>query len=316
MQLPARQPKKAARWLSAEALSGIVGVEGKPFPGPRIPIFKGAGKAHGQHSMQALPLALLAFVFYLAAASWQGLTLIRRVPPRDLLVRGFGTLAAALHLVVAGGLLALEGSMLPGLSTSAVLVTALAVVVLLGASLFKPVLNIAAVLFPFAGVVLLLGTELPTPTSANGMTPGIAFHAVSSALAFAVLAIASLQAILVGVQNKALKHHRIRGVVQALPPLTTMERVLFEMIWVGMALLTLAIASGFVFLDNMFAQHLVHKTVLSLLAWLVFAVLLLCHYRLGWRGMRAVRWTLGGYIALLLAYFGSKFVLEVLLAHS
>ncbi|MGQ7246834.1 cytochrome C assembly family protein [Halomonas sp. V046] len=266
--------------------------------------------------MQALPLALLAFVFYLAAASWQGLTLLRRVAPRDLLVRGFGTLAVALHLVVAGGLLGLEGSLLPGFSTSAVLVTALAVVMLLGTSLFKPVLNIATALFPFAGVVLLLGIEMPTPTGDDGMTPGIALHAVSSALAFAVLAIAAIQAALVGVQNQALRHHKIRGVVQSLPPLTTMERVLFEMIWVGMGFLTLSIASGFVFLEDMFAQHLVHKTVLSLLAWLTFATLLLCHHRLGWRGMRAVRWTLGGYIVLLLAYFGSKFVLEVLLAHN
>ncbi|ALM53855.1 cytochrome C assembly family protein [Halomonas huangheensis] len=265
--------------------------------------------------MQALPLALMAFVFYLAAASWQGLALVRRVPPRDLLVRGLGALAAVFHGLIAIGLLVHEGSLLPGFSTSAVLATVLAVIILLCTSLFKPVLNIATALFPFAGIVLLLGTEMPTPTNTNGMTAGIALHAVSSALAFAVLAIAALQAILVGIQNKALKHHRIRGVVQSLPPLTTMERVLFEMLWVGLILLSVSIASGFVFLHDMFAQHLVHKTVLSLLAWLVFATLLLCHYRLGWRGMRAVRWTLGGYIVLLLAYFGSKFVLEILLAN-
>lgn len=265
--------------------------------------------------MQALPLALMAFVFYIAAAAWQGLALLRRVAPRNLLVRGLGCLAALLHAVVAAGLLMDEGSLLPGFSASAILATGLAVIVLLGTSLFKPVLNIATALFPFAGIVLLLGLEMPTPTSENGMTPGIALHAVSSALAFAVLAIAALHAILVGIQNQALRHHRIRGVVQSLPPLTTMERVLFEMIWVGMLFLTLSIASGMVFLEDMFAQHLVHKTVLSLLAWLVFATLLLCHHRLGWRGMRAVRWTLAGYIALLLAYFGSKFVLEVLLAH-
>ncbi|QEM83330.1 cytochrome C assembly family protein [Halomonas binhaiensis] len=263
--------------------------------------------------MQAFPLALMAFVFYLAAASWQALTLLRRVPPRNLLVRGLGGLAVALHLIVSIGLLMADGSLLPGFSTSAVLITGLAGLLLLVLSMFKPVLNIAAALFPFSGLVLLLGTEMPTPASTNGMTPGIALHAASSALAFAVLAIAALQAVLVGIQNKALKHHRIRGVVQALPPLTTMERVLFEMIWVGMGLLTLAIGSGIIFLDDMFAQHLVHKTVLSLLAWLVFATLLICHHRLGWRGMRAVHWTLGGYIVLLLAYFGSKFVLEVLL---
>ncbi len=83
-----------------------------------------------------------------------------------------------------------------------------------------------------------------------------------------------------------------------------------------MVLLSLAIASGFVFVEDMFAQHLVHKTVLSLLAWVIFAILLACHHWLGWRGMRAVRWTLVGYLMLLLAYFGSKFVLEVLLTRA
>ncbi|MFG6177483.1 inner membrane protein YpjD [Halomonas sp. THAF12] len=264
--------------------------------------------------MQALPLALMAFILYIAAASWQALALTRRVPPRNALVRGFGTLGLLCHLPLAVDLLDKGDSLLPGFSTSLVLAGALAVLVLLVVSLFKPVLNVATGLFPLAGVVLLLAVEWPSPEKASGMTPGIALHALSSALAFALLAISAVQAILLGVQNQALRHHHIRGVVQSLPPLTTMERVLFELIWAGMILLTLAIASGFAFVDNMFAQHLVHKTVLSLAAWVIFAALLIGHHRLGWRGMRAVRWTLGGYMMLLLAYFGSKFVLEVLLA--
>lgn len=92
-----------------------------------------------------------------------------------------------------------------------------------------------------------------------------------------------------------------------------MERVLFELVWAGIVLLTLSIISGLLFLDNFFAQHLAHKTVLSLLAWVIFTTLLIGRYRFGWRGMRAVRWTLGGCALLILAYFGSKFVLEVVL---
>lgn len=266
--------------------------------------------------MHALPLAVMAFILYIAAASWQGLTLARRVPPRTALVRSFGLLGLLCHLPLAIGLLDQGASLLPGLSTSAVLASGLAVLTLLVVSLFKPVLNVATGLFPLAGLTLLLAVGLPSPERHPGMTPGIALHALSSALAFAFLAIAAFQAILLGVQNQALRHHHIRGVVQSLPPLTSMERILFELIWAGMALLSLAIASGFVFVDDMFAQHLVHKTVLSLLAWVIFATLLVCHHWLGWRGMRAVRWTLVGYLVLLLAYFGSKFVLEVLLTRS
>ncbi len=181
--------------------------------------------------MHALPLAVMAFILYVAAASWQGLTLARRVPPRTALVRSFGLLGLLCHLPLAIGLLDQGDSMLPGLSTSAVLASGLAVLTLLVVSLFKPVLNVAAGLFPLAGLTLLLAIGLPSPERHPGMTPGIALHALSSALAFAFLAIAAFQAILLGVQNQALRHHHIRGVVQSLPPLTSMERILFELIW-------------------------------------------------------------------------------------
>ena len=61
------------------------------------------------------------------------------------------------------------------------------------------------------------------------------------------------------------------------------------------------------------AQHLVHKTVLSVASWAVFLMLLWGHWRYGWRGRTALRWTWTGYAVLLTAYFGSKFVLETLL---
>ncbi len=263
--------------------------------------------------MQALSLAILAFILYLAAASWQGLALARRVPPKPILVRGLGTLGLLCHLPLAIGLFGHGEPVLPGISTSAILISAMVVLILLAVSTVKPVLNVAVGIFPLAGLALVMATGLPSAERTNGLTPGIAVHALSSLLAFAVLAIAAVQAVLLGLQNRALRHHHTRGIVQALPPLTTMERVLFELIWGGVALLTLSILSGFLFLDSMFAQHLAHKTILSLAAWVIFSVLLFSHHRLGWRGMRAVRWTLGGCAVLLIAYFGSKFVLEVVL---
>jgi len=278
-----------------------------------IPYHQALAQAHGQRSMQPLSLAVMASLFYIGAASWQGLTLIRRVPPRATLVRSLAVLGLLCHLPLAASLLARGDSLLPGFSTSAVLASGLAVLVLLIASFVKPVLNVATGLLPLAGLTLLLAAGLPSPERGAGMTPGIALHALSSALAFALLAIAAIQAVLLGIQNQALRHHHIRGVVQSLPPLTTMERILFELIWAGMILLTLSIVSGFLFLDNMFAQHLAHKSILSLAAWVIFATLLFSHHRLGWRGMRAVRWTLGGCLVLAMAYFGSKFVLEILL---
>lgn len=88
---------------------------------------------------------------------------------------------------------------------------------------------------------------------------------------------------------------------------------MFSLIGSGLLFLTLSLASGFVFLENMFAQHLAHKTVLALIAWLVFSTLLLGRIRFGWRGIVAIRWTLAGFATLLLAYLGSKLVIELIL---
>ncbi len=261
--------------------------------------------------MQAFPFAILAMAFYVAGGICQGLALTRRVPPHPILVRVLGVFAVACHSVVVASTLGNLGEVSLGVSASASLVSWLIAILVLLASLFKPVLSASVALFPLAAASILLATELPVGSHRAALSPGIMVHILTSIVAFAVFAIAAVQAFLMARQNQALRHHHTRGLVQSLPPLTTMERVLFELIWVGMVLLTASIVSGIVFLDNIFAQHLVHKTVLSFAAWVIFATLLAGRHFLGWRGNRAARWTLGGCALLLLAYFGSKFALEV-----
>jgi ABC-type uncharacterized transport system permease subunit len=85
------------------------------------------------------------------------------------------------------------------------------------------------------------------------------------------------------------------------------------MIALGFLLLSVALGTGFMFLEDMFAQHLAHKTILSVAAWTVFGILLWGRFRFGWRGRTALRWTLAGFVVLMIAYFGSKFVLELIL---
>jgi len=101
--------------------------------------------------------------------------------------------------------------------------------------------------------------------------------------------------------------------VQALPPLETLEELLFHLIKAGFAVLTVSLLTGLVFVSDLFGQHLAHKTLLSIFAWLVFAVLLWGRWKKGWRGRVAVKMTLVGIVLLLLSYFGSKLILEVLL---
>jgi ABC-type uncharacterized transport system permease subunit len=122
-----------------------------------------------------------------------------------------------------------------------------------------------------------------------------------------------LQALLLAIQEAHLRNRQPGGIIRSLPPLQTMESLMFQMIGVGFALLTLALVTGILFLQDIFAQHLVHKTVLSIMAWCVFALLLWGRWRFGWRGRVAIRWTVGGFIFLMLAYFGSKLVLELIL---
>jgi ABC-type uncharacterized transport system permease subunit len=101
--------------------------------------------------------------------------------------------------------------------------------------------------------------------------------------------------------------------MRKLPPVQTMEHNLFQLITVGFILLTIGFITGIIFIEDLFAQHLVHKTVLSITAWIVFATLLWGRWKYGWRGNTAVKWTITGSIFLVLAYLGSKLVLEFIL---
>jgi ABC-type uncharacterized transport system permease subunit len=110
-----------------------------------------------------------------------------------------------------------------------------------------------------------------------------------------------------------LRHRQFGPWLRALPPLTLTETLLFQLIGAGFSLLTLTLITGALFVDNLFGQHLVHKTVLSIIAWLVFGALLYGRWRHGWRGRRAVNLTLSGMALLVLAFFGTKAVLELIL---
>ncbi|KRG68978.1 cytochrome C assembly family protein [Pseudoxanthomonas dokdonensis] len=171
---------------------------------------------------------------------------------------------------------------------------------------------LGVVAFPLAALLLWLYHQ-------HGHRPSedldwrLQLHAWMALLAYAVLAIAALLALMLAAQERALRRREFHRWLRALPPLTELEEVLFRTIAIGFGLLTATLLTGVMFVENLFAQHLVHKTVLSVLSWLVFGGLLLGRWRYGWRGGKAVRWTLVAMVLLLLAFFGSKFVLELVL---
>lgn len=135
-------------------------------------------------------------------------------------------------------------------------------------------------------------------------------HILLSMGAAALLFAAAVTALLLVFLDRRLRSRRIADLPSVLPPLDALEQVMFRLIGAGFALLTLSLFTGFVFVTNLFAQNLAQKTVLSLIAWTIFAVLLIGRVRFGWRGRSAIGWTLSGFGVLALAYFGAKFVLE------
>jgi ABC-type uncharacterized transport system permease subunit len=138
-------------------------------------------------------------------------------------------------------------------------------------------------------------------------------HILLSMGAAALFLAAAVTALVLVFLDRRLRAHRLADLPSVLPPLDSVEKVMFRLIGAGFALLTLALLTGFIFVTNLRTQHLEHKTILSCIAWVLFGVLLIGRIRYGWRGRSAVRWTLSGFGMLILAYFGSKFVLEYLL---
>jgi len=178
--------------------------------------------------------------------------------------------------------------------------------------LHKPVENLIFVLFPLAALAIGIENFFPTEhiLSINSQW-GITLHIVFSVLAYSMLTLSALQAVFIAIQDYQL-HHK-RWIIQRLPPLQMMENLLFQMISLGVGFLSVSLITGFLFVEDLFAQHLVHKTVLSIIAWCVFTILLWGHWQYGWRGRTAIKWNLSGFFVLMLAYFGSKFVLELIL---
>ncbi|MCK5647349.1 MAG: cytochrome c biogenesis protein CcsA [Gammaproteobacteria bacterium] len=253
---------------------------------------------------------------YLLASAWLGFNLlnakiIQDEPNKSILAIGFLTLF--LHVIVLFSDTITSHGLNPSFVNSFSLASSLVVFLYLLAELRKPVETLGVLIFPVAGLAVFLQLFWPGESNLSTQSFELQVHILLSLLAYGLLAIAAVQSIILLIQNRYLKNKHPGGFIRSLPALQSMEALLFQMIKVGFTLLTLALLSGFIFLENIFAQHLVHKTVLSMVAWLLFAILLWGRWHFGWRGKKAINFTLGGFIFLMLAYFGSKIVLEVIL---
>jgi ABC-type uncharacterized transport system permease subunit len=256
-------------------------------------------------------LSLLAAALYIVTAA---LLFRRHKHTATPILLAVGT-AVALHgyllyvnIFAAGGVnvrLADAGSLIAW-------TTALALML---AALCRTEINLGLLIFPVAALAVLCGWLLPGRDYLISTTSAVrAGHSLLAILAFGSLGLAVAQALLLGYQDHQLRHQP-PVVSTLLPPIESMEKLLFQLIAVGFVLLTIALLTGVLFDHDLTRADfpIGHHTVLSLAAWVCFGLLLGGHRLYGWRGRNAVRWTLGGFAILFLGYFGSRFVLEVIL---
>lgn len=199
------------------------------------------------------------------------------------------------------------------LSNTHSLAMLLAAALLLAACRSRPLHALGLAALPLAAAALLFGVfdSHERAVAAIG-APGMRLHVLSSLLAYSVALLAAALAVALRLQNRRLKRRGARPSA-ALPPLDAMESFLTVLLALAFALLTAALASGWAYYEDLFAQHLAHKVAFSSLAWLVLGVLLAGRAAAGWRGRALANLTLAGVALLALAYFGSKFVLELVL---
>lgn len=269
--------------------------------------------------MDSMIPTLLSIALYLAATAGfarRFLAAPARLPGRGVLlaVAGLGLLA---HAAALWSEMDAVGGLDLGIFNAASLVTALMVAMVLAGALRRPLESLLLFVLPVAALMQLInqlpGTGVATLTRFPG---GLEVHVITSVLAFSVFGVGVIQSLVLAWQDHRLRHRHPTGVVRALPPLREMEELLFRILGLGFILLTVALGSGVLYLEDLFAQHLAHKTLFSVAAWLVFGTLLFGRWRYGWRGRTAIRWTLGGFAALLVAYFGTKLVLELILGRT
>lgn len=178
---------------------------------------------------------------------------------------------------------------------------------------FYSLRGLQILLYPLAVLALALAAVFPSYGLAGSPAgAALAIHAGSSLLAYSLFGVSALiAALLIRVEGDLRRRRRMSNLVKFMPPLLSVEVVMFDAIWAGFALLTLSIVTGFLQRGAQWggAAALSHKNVFAVLSWLIYASLLWFRVRHSWRGERAAWWVVIGFTSLLLAYLGSRIVL-------
>lgn len=258
---------------------------------------------------------IAAITLYLIALALQGQAIKNR--SARLTIQGnvlvFGLLAVAAHAISAWTLIARADGYHFGIFEVSTLIFAFISLITIVSSIRNPIGQLILGVFPCAALVILLSLLIDSAYPPQQLGAGLVTHVLLSIVAYGLVTLAALQAVFLAFQNYQLRHHRAARVIRRFPSLQDMEHLLFVLLWAAQILLSGAIVTGFLFVNDWGVQGLAHKMFFSILAWVVFAVMLWGRHQLGWRGNTAIRGTLIGFLFLVLGFYGSKFVLEYIL---
>lgn len=255
--------------------------------------------------------ALLASFGYLYASFmlWQKMKTNAAQVVRTKLLK-IGAIASVLHFISLIYLLFNGYTLQFSLTISISLIAWISASALLLTNINKHTEMLGIFIFPIAAMTTLLPFVQPE-TQPIELTLGA--HILLSIIAYSIMGLAAAQAILYSAQEKRFRQKRLTSLFKALPPLQIMEKTLIQFVLMGFIALSFALMTGGFFIEDMFAQHLIHKTFFAMLSWVVYAVFIWGHFKCGWRGQKAAKYTLWAYILLLLSYIGTQLILIFIL---
>ena len=224
------------------------------------------------------------------------------------------TIAILLQATALSHQIVQPGGLNLGLLPSFALIACLISMQVLLSSMHRRIESLGIVAFPISGFAGLLADLPLTGRLVSASESMIQGHIMISVIAYSLITLGVLQAGLLAYQDRSIRRHQPWGFIRFLPSLNDMEILLFQFLGFGFLCLSASLVSGFLFMQDMFAQQQAHKVVFSVIAWMILGTVLVGRVRFGWRGQKAIRWTLVSFVFLVLAFIGSKVVYELILA--
>jgi ABC-type uncharacterized transport system permease subunit len=274
------------------------------------------------HSLAALAYACLGLGLYRSLSSDPPIVKAGHLARIGLL------LAIVLHGIALRDMVLQDGNLRVGWSLALSAAVWIGMIVFWLESLIIRIDGLQLLLLPTGTTVCMLAAVFPqSQVLAHANDAGLRIHLLIALLAYALVTIAALQAMLMSGLDRRLHFPRnevahtgafrraVGRLLDAQPPLLAQEQVLFRLIWIAYAALTLTLISGAIISLSFSGKWLPldHKSIFTVLSWLTFGILLIGRYVRGWRGRTALRYTLVGFAFVVLAYTGSRFVIEVIL---